>query len=251
MRLLVLFLAGLGLVVMPGGALGMQPDSLSRRFAAANEAYTQGRYERAAEMYRSIRNAGYESGSLYHNLGNAYVRLGRVGRAIWAYERGQRLRPADPRLRHNLEYVRQREGLPLRGLPPRGLAALIAGWPPFILFGTGVLMLSMGGGMITFRAGPDRSLTGRSSVAWGLAVAGVLAVVIGLGTSYVQTHDRRAVVISEQAPLRPAPEEGAVRDSTLDAGAMVEVEARRAEWVRVRLRSRRTAWMPARVLKKI
>lgn len=251
MRLLVLFLTGLGLIVTPGGALGMQSDSLSRQFAAANEAYTQGRYKRAVEMYRSILDAGHESGSLYHNLGNAYVRLGRVGWAIWAYERGKRLRPADPRLRHNLEYVRQRERLPLGGLPPRGLAALVAGWPPFILFGIGVLMLSVGGGMITLRGGPDRFLAGRSSVAWGLAAAGVLAVATGLGTSYVQTHDRRAVVISEQAPLRPAPKERAARDSTLDAGAMVEVEAQRAEWVRVRLRSRHTAWMPARVLKKI
>ena len=74
---LVLLTGGLGLLVASAAA---QPDRLLRRFETANEAYAQGRYEQAVEGYRDILDAGYASVALYHNLGNAYVRLDRVGR---------------------------------------------------------------------------------------------------------------------------------------------------------------------------
>lgn len=248
MRVLMLLAGGLGLIVVPTVA---QPDSLDRRFAAANEAYAQGRYERAAKGYKSILNADYESVALYHNLGNAHVRLNQVGRAIWAYERGQRLRPDDPRLQHNLEYVRRQAKRPLGGLPPRGLVALVAGWPPFVLFGLGWLALGMGGATAVIKAGSDQYLAWRPHIAWGPVAVGLLLVAVAFGASYVQTHDRRAVVVSERASLRDAPEEAAATSSTVEEGAMVEMEARRAEWIRVRLRDQSMGWMPARALKEI
>ncbi len=242
---LALLVGGLGLMVASAAA---QPDRLLRRFEAANEAYAKGRYEQAAEDYRSILDAGYASGALYHNLGNAYVRLDRVGPAVRAYEQARRLRPGDPRLRHNLEHVRRRAGLPLRGLPPRGLAAVVAGWSPLLLFGGGVLVLSVGGLAVVFRDEWRQHLGKGPAVGWGLGGVGLLLIVVALGTSYVQSHERRAVVLTENVPLRAAPAEAAASDTTLPAGGMLEVQARRPEWTRVRLPDRTDGWVPARAL---
>lgn len=225
-----------------------QPDRLLRRFEAANEAYAGGRYERAVDGYRSVLDAGYASGALYHNLGNAYSRLDRVGPAVWAYEKARLLRPDDPRLRHNLEYVRRRAGLPLRGLPSRGFAALVAGWSPLLLFAGGVLVLSIGGLGMVFKDAWTRPLDVPSLAGWGLGGAGLLLIVVAMGTSYVQEQEQRAVVMSGDVPLRTAPDDAAAPDTTLPAGAMLEVQARQTEWVRVHLRDRTAGWVPARAL---
>lgn len=243
-----MLVGGLLLVVASAAA---QPDRPRDRFAAANEAYTQGRYEQAVESYQNILDAGYASGALYHNLGNAYARLDRVGPAVWAYERARRLRPGDPRLRHNLEYVRRRAGLPPQGLPPRGLAALVAGWSPLLLFGVGVLALGAGLLGAVFRAEPGQYLAWRLPSAWGPVAAGLLLVVVASGTSYIQAHERRAVVLPESVSLQAAPNETAASDSTLTGGAMVEIQTSQDQWRRVRLGDGTTGWVPADALNEV
>ena len=242
---LVLLTGGLGLLV---ASVAAQPDRLLRRFETANEAYAQGRYEQAVEGYRDILGAGYASVALYHNLGNAYVRLGRTGPAVWAYEKGRRLRPNDPRLRHNLEHVRQQAGLPQTGLPPRGFAALVTGWSSLLLFGTGVLLLSAGLLGAVFWRAPDRTLAWRAPISWGPVAIGVLLVIVALGTSYVQAHDHPAVVMPESVPLRTAPAETATPDTTIGAGTMLEIQSDQENWARVRLRDHSEGWVRTRTL---
>lgn len=248
MHRFVLLLGSLGLIVSSAVA---QPNRVLRHFEAANEAYTEGRYEQAVTEYEAVLDAGYASGALYHNLGNAYVRLDRVGPAVWAYEKARRLQPADPRPQHNVEYVRRRAGLPLRSLPPRGLAALVAGWSPLLLFITGGMLF--GGGLIgaVIRAGPNAPPAWPRSWVWGSVGAGLLLIIVALGTSYVQARDRRAVVMSESVPVRPVPDDTAASDTTLKEGAMLEIRARRNEWTRVRLRDGTAGWMPARALGEV
>jgi len=243
--------AVVGVLALIAGPAGAQPDSLRRSFEAANEAYAQGRYERAVERYRTLLDRGHASAALYHNLGNAYVRLNRTGPAVWAYEKARQLRPDDPRLRHNLEYVRRRAGLPDVGLPPRGLAALVVGWSPLFLFVGGLLLLSGGALGAVYRVERDQDVAWRTPLAWGPVVAGVLLVVAAFGTSYVQAQDRRAVVTSETVPLQASPDETAAADSTLKGGTMVEVRTVQGAWQRVRLGDGTVGWLPSAAVREI
>lgn len=240
MHRVVLLVGSLGLI---GASAAAQSDRLSRRFEAANEAYAEDRYEQAVDDYRSVLDAGYASAALYHNLGNAYVRLDSTGPAVWAYEKARRLRPDDARLRHNLEHVRRRAGLPIQGLPSRGLAALVAGWSPLLLLVAGALALGVGLLGVLFKAKWNRHLRGPSSIPWILVGAGLLFSVLAMGTSYIQAHEQRAVVLKADVPLRAAPDEAAASDTTLPSGAVLEIQARRTEWVQVRLRDRTVGWM--------
>lgn len=248
MRLLAVVLVGLGLIISPVWA---QSASVAQQFEAANAAYAQGQYEEAVEKYRTILTDGYESAALYHNLGNAYVRLDRTGPAVWAYERARRLRPEDPRLQHNLEFVRSRTDLSRRGPPSRGLAALVAGWSPLLLFGIGVLALCIGGLAAVVWVDPEGTLVWRAPMAWGPMGVGLLLVAVAIGTSYVQAQERRAVVMDEAVPLRTAPADTADADTTLPAGTMVDLRTRHSEWWRVRLGDQTEGWIASPALGEI
>jgi SH3-like domain-containing protein len=79
-------------------------------------------------------------------------------------------------------------------------------------------------------------------------VAGLLLVIVAFGTSYVQSTQRRAVVVSDRAPLRTAPDPAAVSDTTLSEGTLLAVRARRTQWTEVRLADGTRGWVPSRAL---
>lgn len=64
------------------------------------------RLRAAAEGFESVARSGGAGGALYYNLGNAYLRLGRLGMAIANYRRAERLIPGDGNLESNLAYAR-------------------------------------------------------------------------------------------------------------------------------------------------
>jgi len=247
MRWFVL-LVGIGVLPLGGAAQSDRPD---RAFERGTAAYRQGQYDRAVRHYRTALESGYASAALYHNLGTAYARLERPGPAIRYYEKARRLQPNDARLRHNLEQVRRRAGVypdPLAQGPARLLGALVPGWAPLVLLGAGLLLF--GGGLVAAVrwTRPDRPAPWARPGVWGPVVGGLLLAGVALGTSYLQSLERRAVVVASETPVRAAPDAGAAPDTTLSEGRMVEMGERRASWQEVRLADGTTGWVPVRAL---
>jgi len=84
-------------------------------FKKANAAYEAGRFDEAVSTYETILHDNQISPALAFNLGNAYFRTRRIGKALAAYEWAYRLDPGDDAIRHNLMFVRslvQEQGLP-------------------------------------------------------------------------------------------------------------------------------------------
>ncbi len=244
MRWLLLAFGSVVLLACPAVA---QPDSLAHRFDTANAAYEQGQYDRAESAYRVLLETGHTSGALYYNLGNAYVRLKRLGQAIRYYEKARSLRPTDPRIQHNLEQARRQAGVYPGRLPPRGLASLVQGWSSLTIFGVGVLLL-VGAAIAIIRAWGEAPQTVRHPLVWGPLAGGLLLVAVALGTSYVQSSQQRAVVVVEQAPLRAAPTPTAAPDTTLPEGTLLGVQNGQAQWTEVRLADGTVGWVPAQSL---
>lgn len=63
-------------------------------------------FQQAIDAYEKLIADGVVNGRLYYNLGNAYLQIGEVGKAIVNYRRAQRLMPGDPQLEHNLRHAR-------------------------------------------------------------------------------------------------------------------------------------------------
>jgi tetratricopeptide (TPR) repeat protein len=57
-----------------------QSESL---FKEANQAYANENYEEAISKYQSILKDGYESTSVYYNLGNSHYKLNNVGPSVY------------------------------------------------------------------------------------------------------------------------------------------------------------------------
>lgn len=245
MRWLIVILGSLGAL---SGPVAAQPDSLEKQFEAATAAYEQGQYAEAEETYRALLDAGVANGALYYNLGNAYVRLDQLGPAIRYYEKARRLRPNDPRVQHNLEQAQRRAGVYPSRLPPRGLQGVVQGWSPLALFLAGGLLLGSGGVVAVVWARPGRLDALRHPLVWGPVLGGLLLAFGGMGTSYLQSLDERAVVVADQTSLYAVPGEEGAPDTTLAEGTLVEVRTRRPEWIEVRLGDGPTGWVAAPAL---
>ncbi len=79
-----------------------QTPSVRDLWDAGNAAYAQAEYRQAIAYYDSIQTLGYTGHKLFYNLGNAYFKDGKTGKAILNYERALSLRPTDDDVRHNL-----------------------------------------------------------------------------------------------------------------------------------------------------
>ncbi len=74
-------------------------------FYNANNFYKQVEYAKAIEQYEQILGRGAESGNLYYNLANSYLKEGALGKAILNYERARKLIPRDKDLESNYQYA--------------------------------------------------------------------------------------------------------------------------------------------------
>lgn len=71
----------------------------------ADSAYNARDYESAVRLYHKSINDNGPSAVVYYNLGNAYYRLGKLGRAVIFYERALSLDPSLKDARTNLDFV--------------------------------------------------------------------------------------------------------------------------------------------------
>ncbi len=93
------------IILISAFALADTPQQVINR---ANEAYSRSEYSYAAELYEEVLAQGLEAAELYYNLGNAYFKSNRMGKAILNYERALRLNPSAENIRYNLELANNR-----------------------------------------------------------------------------------------------------------------------------------------------
>ena len=82
---------------------GANPDKF---FSSANAHYAKGDYAKAVENYVRVLDLVVENGEVYYNLGNCFLKLGRIGYAILCYEKAGRYMPGDSDLKANMNYAR-------------------------------------------------------------------------------------------------------------------------------------------------
>lgn len=79
--------------------------SASDIVAQADSAYVHDNFTEAVSLYTQVIEHEGSSSELYYNLGNAYYRLGKLGKAIVCYERAIILDPQNKDAITNLEFV--------------------------------------------------------------------------------------------------------------------------------------------------
>ncbi|MDD4957549.1 MAG: SH3 domain-containing protein [Candidatus Omnitrophica bacterium] len=75
-------------------------------FQDAIDHYENGEYAKACEVFESLIGGGAMTDNIFYDLGNSYLRIGRIGKAILNYERVLVLSPRDSDALSNLSLAR-------------------------------------------------------------------------------------------------------------------------------------------------
>ncbi len=214
-------------------------------FNRANVYYEQANYDEAIKQYKSILEEGLESGNLYYNLGNCYFKKGKLGEAIFYYEKARRLTPQDRDLESNYEYARslikggtvsRQESLPVRlwnnlfeKLTIDGLTILLSSFFILILIGilTSLFFTPLKKQVLIFTA------------FLGLCFA---AGLVGLNGK-ISFLNKEAIVVTEQTDAKFEPMDKATAYFTLYEGMKVEVTSSKDNWYKVRRQDNKSGWI--------
>jgi hypothetical protein len=199
-----------------------------------HDAYGRGDYVGALEPYRSVIGAGYESPELYLDLGNASYRAGRLGWAVYWFERGRRVAPGDPDLRTNLESVlaetRDRAvgedgsrflggltALQDRLSPAAAARGVTVAW---LLFAAWLAVrLALWGGPVS-GLGASRPFRLAGTVLGAFLAVSAAGMLVKLAQA---SGEPTAVVVADELPVRSNPDPEATVEFTLHAGTRVRL----------------------------
>ena len=250
--------AGVALAVLCAAALlsAARADETAPQaaFYQGNQAYAAGKYGEAIRAYESVRAAGWESGALEYNLGNAFFKDGQLARAIASYERARRLLPRDPDVQSNLGYALERaqvsvEPTPLwkRVLVPFATRATGSELAVFASLCWWVFWL-----LLAARLLQPRWRLGLGRAAWG-AAALYLIVAGSLGMRLAETELRDTAIVTAPAgaSVRFEPSATGTEHYPAASGTMLEVTEERDDWLQVRRADGRRGWIPRAAVERV
>ncbi|MEN3368424.1 MAG: hypothetical protein V7609_567 [Verrucomicrobiota bacterium] len=240
------FVLMIAVLCVAAGSVHAEVDSA---FAKANQAYSEGRFQEAADGYQSLVQAGRYSANLFYDLGNAQFRLGNFGEAILSYERALMLEPRHPEAAANLQLARdEARALELRktplekyldaGTPTQySLAASVAFW--FALFVTARLF---------FARRP--SVGPMALIALSLLVfAGAAFALYTMETG--SKGSALAIVTGKDIQARLATAESAGTVLALPPGSEIKVLSERGDWIYAALPNDLRGWIPAKAVERV
>ena len=226
------------------------PAGAQSLVSQANEAYRNGDYARAVELYEQSGEQDGTSAAYFYNLGNAYYKSGLYPRAILNYERALLLDPGNDDVRFNLEMAQARiadkiEPLgtffldqwftTLRNLFSSNVWAVIA-VVAFLIFLAGVVVYFFVDRVVWRKIGFFASL---------------LALLITIGANRfaaVQkqqlTQRESAIVFAPTIIAKSSPSESGTDLFVLHEGTKVYIVDRVGEWSEIRLEDGNRGWIP-------
>jgi tetratricopeptide (TPR) repeat protein len=218
-----------------------QPET---EFAKATQAYSSSRFQEAITGYEALVRSGDWSANLFYDLGNAYFRVGDLGRAILNYERALALERHHPEAKANLQIARdQARALELTARPIErvlrfasvnqfAIAAAIALW---------VAAFSL-----------VHLLFAQRQHAGAIALSS-LSLFIFASAAFASyrlengTHGKAlAIVIANDVEARLATADNAHSVLALPPGSEIEILSTRGDWFYAALPNNLRGWLPAK-----
>lgn len=224
------------------------PDSL---VASANNAYNQGNYALAKDLYLSVAGQGLASAELYYNLGNAFFKGDDIPSAILYYEKAKKLNPKDDDINFNLNLANSRIIDKIEPVPEfflkkwwRQLLQLTSpdGWAKSIILFF-ILLLVFVGLFIMSRTVIIRKLS-----FWGGIV--LLGITVFVFIAGIQSHQQyrneiEGIIFTPTVTVKSSPSENSVDLFVIHEGTKVRILDELDEWSEVRIANGSVGWIRA------
>ena len=217
-------------------------------FYKANSLYEQREYEKASQVYAKILDIYAESGPLYFNIGNTFFKMGKIGYAILAYKKAQRLMPGDSDLKSNLVYAESlTEDSALQVLPQNRIAWLFKF--PFREYGLNTVSIIL---IVLYLMFIAMFLMGiinpvfkrRMTILFYPVLVGFLLTLGAFGIRYYDEEMlKHGVVVAKEAECKYEPIDKSNNYFTLKEGQEVLVLKTRNGWRRIRRLDGKLAWV--------
>ena len=210
----------------------------------ANHLFNQGNYEEAAALYERI-TARVRNGQLFYNLGNAYLKLGKVGGAILNYRNARAYSPRDQDLRANLKFARQLTKDKIEQKTGSSIIRTICFW--YDTFNQRELLLAL---LITnglfWTLALLRIWFRNEFLSWSFLASFVLLIVVGttLGANVYHTMlSKQGVVTTNELAVRAGNGPNNTVLFYLHEGAEFRISDRNTGWLRIELADGKKGWV--------
>lgn len=217
--------------------------------AQGNKYYQDREYEKAVDAYQEIINAGFESTSLYYNIGDAYYREGKLGYAILYYEKALRLSPGNSDVVYNLKIANARTVDKIESLPQfflfewwEALLAIfpVVGWT-FVSYVFYILVL-LSIALYFFSKSPGIQRTavygGFASIVFLILTVSLLSVKLNREASI-----KSAIVVEPTATVKLSPDPTSNDAFIIHEGLKVRELTTVGDWIEIRLRDGKEGWI--------
>jgi tetratricopeptide (TPR) repeat protein len=237
--------------------LAFSDDTGLAMFKKGNNLYQKANYKEAAATYQKMVDDGYQSATLYFNLGNAYYKNGDIAPAILYYEKAHRLSPGDEDIRINIQFANSKTTDKIEAVPEFFITKW---WTGFILAFSAntlavfsvLLFLAASGLLILYR------FSGSVGVKKGAFYSALILVLLGIGTifisgrqaAYFEAH-HDGIIFNSSVNVKNAPANTAKNAFVLHEGTKVNILDKNSAWVKIKLTNGNEGWVSAADLREI
>jgi tetratricopeptide (TPR) repeat protein len=235
------------ILIGAGTLYAQSPDQLMKQ---GDMLYQQAKFTDAVASYEKVLSAGYVSGDLYYNLGNAYYKSGDIPAAILNYERARRLNPDDDDLQHNLQLANLMVTDRIDPTPRLFVWDAwdnIKGWfslkgITLLMYGCYLLVLAAAAALLLVRTYILRKAAMISGACCLLLFLFALTVFVARVSDVTRTDD--AIVRAQIVTVKNSPDEKSSDAFVLHGGVKVRIIDHLGAWTKIRLVDGKQGWMP-------
>jgi tetratricopeptide (TPR) repeat protein len=240
------FLVILLLLLIGNNLFAQSPDDLMK---SANKFYQDGNYQLAIDSYQKILGQGFESGALYYNLGNSYFKTGKLGDAIYSYEKGLKIEPNDEDLSYNLKIANSRTVDKITQLPKLFLVSWweglvtslnVSGWSLFVIILFWILLVSIAIYFFSRRTNLQRVSFFSSSIS--LAVL-IMAVALLFARVNREAATNYGILLGQTYSVKVSPDSKSNDAFVIHEGIKFAIEDRVNDWAKIRLIDGKVGWV--------
>lgn len=227
----------------------LQAQDIEERYIGANNLYSEGKYDTALIVYKGIEAEGWESSSLYLNIGNTYYKTHEYALAILNYEKALKLDPSNEEARQNLDVVGLHKIDKIEPMPElfltrwwKSIVNMYGAkeWTTFSIVSYSLLLLFI----VLFLCSRTRSL--RKIMFFASLLMLVVSFIVFRAShsrnEYLSSRDE-AIITTTTTTVKSAPSEESTDLFVLHEGTKVEVVEANGEWLKIKIANGSNGWL--------